>query len=136
MINKELDKIISSSYKLLEEFCMGSCNARCCKEGFLRLDEKGESHFINRNPQNIIDKKENIVIFSTHPRCPFLSDNNQCKIHKNKLKPVICSLYPIKVIGDKDDVLVIFHPSCRAVYEGVLNENIRKIRALGYIVVC
>lgn len=134
MVSSKLNSLISSSYEIIGCFCLKSCNANCCKNGFLNINSKEAKKILKKDKTNLVSKIGELCVVSTHPQCINLSESNLCKIYKKR--PKICKEYPIKVIEDKNNYLVMFHPSCKAVLLGLLNENIRKIRDLGIIVIC
>lgn len=130
-IHEETEKIINSAFKILEEYCIKSCNGSCCKEGALRLTTSKEKKLFNKKELILKDTKE-VFLVSTDPKCIYLNEStNQCKIYCNR--PMICKEYPIKLISGSPNI-IMFHPSCKAISNGLLKDHIEELRNLGNMV--
>jgi len=97
-------KTINKIKKLINDYCIEECNAKCCKKGKLLLQSIEEIKLIFPNmkieklfSKNIIQ----ITRFNNYVlnyeliggKCPHLSSNDLCEIYR--LRPEVCKDFPI-----------------------------------------
>jgi len=100
-----IKELIDKAMSIISDYCISDCNADCCKSG-KTLKEIG----IRLNP------------------CKYLK-NDKCSIHNER--PVTCRNYPIRseMLGEKKIVII---GKCRAVDNGIIDNQIKEIEKLNY----
>ena len=120
----------------LSSFCMNECRAKCCKQGKLLLKDDKEIKTICGNKVDKYFKSKilerisyGLATYNLEKKpCKMLYDGVKCRIHKSKLKPVICDDYPLFLTRE----YVILSNECPGVERGMLDEYKSKLVNLGY----
>ena len=114
----DIQTINISLQKKVSEYCLTSCPAKCCHIGKLLISKELVTAY------NLLAKErsDGYFEFLIENGCFFLR-NNLCSIHKNPLKPKICSEYPFFIRGKT----LFIASSCKAVQEGIFEEDLKDL---------
>ena len=131
------NEIAKEARESLSEYCMSVCKAKCCKKGRLLLQTKKEVNTISgERYKEFLDS--GVIEMTSHgfatynlekENCIMLVDDVFCRIHKSKLKPIVCNDYPIFLTKK----YVIASQECPAVEKGMVEDYIFRITNLGYV---
>ena len=130
-------EIANHARSKISDYCINTCKAKCCNVGKLLLQTNeeveticGEENISKYAEEGIIEKTQNnFVTYALEKQpCRHLKDNVFCTIHKEDRKPTICDDYPLFLTK----TYVIASPQCPAVTHGEMDEEIEKIKQLGF----
>lgn len=108
------------------DFCMNECNAYCCKKATLPLTKEEAYTLKPLIPKNKIIKDDTYHL-DLLDGCPFLKES-MCTIHKEQIKPQICTTYPIFETENQ----IKFSTACPAVQQNKFYGIIKQLLQSGY----
>jgi Fe-S-cluster containining protein len=134
-IKKEIDKILKTARNSISDYCINTCNAKCCRKGELFLINKKEIEFICGNEIDLCLK--NKILYKSEygnyryrlekKSCPHLSYDFKCNAWKDKERPQICKDFPLIF----NNGIVFASNFCPAVIENKFEKYFKKIEEIG-----
>ncbi len=135
----DAESIAKKARKSISEFCYNECHAYCCRKGYLVMSKTQANKVTNRKRaelekggilKRMDDGNYSLYMGKSDQPCPSL-DGFKCTIHKSKLRPLTCSLFPIFIEGKA----VKLSNRCPAVKMGMFYPYIERWMALGYKII-
>lgn len=128
-------EIANDARNCITDFCINTCKAKCCKTGKLPLYNEDEINIISlKLPKTKLKFIENNLPKTSffnlkNCKCPHLTKNNLCKIHKN-IRPKICIDFPVFI----KDKYILFANDCPATKQGLFEKYYKQIKETGFTI--
>ena len=131
MDNQEIAK---RARKSISSYCFDECHAFCCRKGHLIVTQE-ELDKITGNDvdaykpriKKLEDGKYSLYNGGSDQACPSLDKDLKCKIHTDKLRPLVCKEFPLFI----KEGFVILSQRCPAVAEGKFYPFIKQLQLNG-----
>jgi len=137
MIKKVISpRVINKIKKIINDYCIHKCDAKCCKKGKLLLQSTDEVKIIfpsieikkllaNKIIQMTKFNNYTLDYNSIGGNCPHLTSNNLCNIYQ--LRPVICKDFPI--IFKKNTIY--YSTFCPAIKNEIIQKQLSILKKQG-----
>jgi Fe-S-cluster containining protein len=125
MCVEEILKIRDAANTVLGKHCIEKCDAFCCKNYSLVLNQNEEKLFPE---EKVKERMGGGFIVSIQGGCPNLNKDNTCTIYNQR--PEVCRNAPF--VFDKEEKMVKVGCNCSAITNGMLDHFFKQFEELGW----
>jgi len=127
-----LKDIAQAARDSIGSYCMTVCKSKCCRRGFLSLNDDQVATVIGPDPKMHEHRLEVIrsgiqLLDIRSQACPALTADNKCSVYGSKLRPKACNDYPLFLHG----TMVVVAQDCLAVQNGLLDPYLKDLKGKG-----
>ncbi|MCG2718913.1 MAG: YkgJ family cysteine cluster protein [Nanoarchaeota archaeon] len=129
----DINQLVDKARNSIAKFCIGECNAYCCRKGYIVLSEE-EMHLIAGNKEKEMEENSNLdkiddcqFLLNLNIGCPKLIDS-KCTIHANPKRNTVCKEFPLFIEGNS----IRFSIRCPAVQKGLFYSYEHQFIKKGY----